>query len=139
MDHLLKQTAKLLATNTNYATMVSAPVIHRNKLKFIQLSKVGKNQLLAVIVVEGNVIKNTILDIENEITDETILKLNILLNTNLNGLSIEEINLGIITSLKQQAGIHGEFMMKKILKSIQVERTIYLSIRNLPIIKKPVN
>ncbi len=114
LDHLLKQTAKLLATNTNYATMVSAPVIHRNKLKFIQLSKVGKNQLLAVIVVEGNVIKNTILDIENEITDETILKLNILLNTHLNGLSIEEINLGIITSLKQQAGIHGELVREVI-------------------------
>lgn len=114
LDHLLKQTAKLLATNTNYATMVSAPVIHRNKLKFIQLSKVGKNQLLAVIVVEGNVIKNTILDIENEITDETILKLNILLNTHLNGLSIEEINLGIITSLKQQAGIHGELIREVI-------------------------
>ena len=114
LDHLLRQTAKLLATNTNYATMVSAPVIHRNKLKFIQLSKVGKNQLLAVIVVEGNVIKNTILDIENEITDETILKLNILLNTHLNGLSIEEINLGIITSLKQQAGIHGELVREVI-------------------------
>ena len=114
LDHLLKQTAKLLATNTNYATMVSAPVIHRNKLKFIQLSKVGKNQLLAVIVVVGNVIKNTILDIENEITDETILKLNILLNTHLNGLSIEEINLGIITSLKQQAGIHGELVREVI-------------------------
>ena len=114
LDHLLRQTAKLLATNTNYATMVSAPVIHRNKLKFIQLSKVGKNQLLAVIVVEGNVIKNTILDIENEITDETILKLNILLNTHLNGLSIEEINLGIITSLKQQAGIHSELVSEVI-------------------------
>ena len=117
LDHLLKQTAKLLAVNTNYATMVSAPVIHRNKLKFIQLSKVSKNQLLAVIVVEGNVIKNTILDIENEITDETILKLNILLNTHLNGLSIEEINLGIITSLKQQAGIHSE-LVREILDAV---------------------
>ena len=28
LDHLLKQTAKLLAVNTNYATMVSAPTIH---------------------------------------------------------------------------------------------------------------
>ncbi len=110
LDHLLKQTAKLLASNTNYATMVSAPVIHRNKLKFIQLSKVSANQLLAVIVVEGNVIKNTMLDIKNDITEETILKLNILLNTHLNGLSIEEINLGMITDLKQQAGIHSELV-----------------------------
>mgnify|MGYP002511698707 CR=1 FL=1 len=106
MDHLLKQVAKVLAVSTNYATMITAPQIHRNKLKFIQLSKVDANQLLAVIVVEGNVIKNTMLSVEEELDEETLLKLNILLNTHLNGLSIEEINLGMIAALKQQAGIH---------------------------------
>lgn len=104
LDQLLKQTAKLLATNTNYATMVSAPSIHRNKLKLIQLSRVNDSQLLVVVVVEGNVIKNNILDIEETIDEETVLKLNILLNTHLNGLAIEEINLGLITVIKQQAG-----------------------------------
>ena len=61
MEHLLKQVAKVLAVNTNYATMVTTPQIHHNKLKFIQLSRVDAKQLLAVIVVEGNVIKNTML------------------------------------------------------------------------------
>ena len=106
MEHLLKQMAKVLAQNTNYATMISAPRIHRNKVKFIQLSRVDSNQLLAVIVIEGNVIKNNILSVEEEIDDETLLKLNILLNTHLNGLSLEEINLSMITAMKQQAGIH---------------------------------
>lgn len=106
MDHLLKQVAKVLAQNTNYATMISAPQYHRNKLKFIQLSRVEARKLLAVIVVEGNVIKNNILSIEEEIDDETLLKLNILLNTHLNGLTLEEINLSMITAMKQQAGIH---------------------------------
>lgn len=110
MDHLLKQVAKLLATNTNYATMISAPTVHRNKLKFIQLSRVDVNQLLAVIVIEGNVIKNNILPVSEELSDETILKLNILLNTHLNGISLEEINLGMIAALKQQAGIHGDIV-----------------------------
>ena len=110
VDHLLKQAAKLLANNTEYAAMVSAPQYHRNKLKFIQLSRVDAKQLLAVIVVEGNVIKNTMLTVEEELTDETLLKLNILLNTHLNGLSLEEINLGMIAALKQQAGIHSEIV-----------------------------
>ena len=114
LDHLLKQTAKLLATNTNYATMISAPSIHKNKLKFIQLSRVEKNKLLAVIVVEGNVIKNTMLDVDQVLTDEMVLKLNILLNTHLNGLAIEEINLGMITALKRQAGIYGEIITEVI-------------------------
>ncbi len=110
MDHLLKQVAKVLAQNTNYATMISAPQIHRNKVKFIQLSRVDTHQLLAVIVIEGNVIKNNILNVKEVLDDETLLKLNILLNTHLNGLSLEEINLSMITAMKQQAGIHSSIV-----------------------------
>lgn len=110
MENLLKQVAKTLAVNTNYATMISAPTLHHNKLKFIQLSRVDADQILAVIVVEGNVIKNNILSVSEELNDETLLKLNLLLNTNLNGLSIEEINLGMIAALKQQAGIHSQIV-----------------------------
>ncbi|MCH5249099.1 MAG: heat-inducible transcription repressor HrcA [Lachnospiraceae bacterium] len=110
MDRLLKQAARLLANNTEYAAMISSPQYHRNKLKFIQLSRVDANQLLAVIVVEGNVIKNSILNVSKDLDDETLLKLNILLNTHLNGLSMEEINLGMIAAMKQQAGIHSEIV-----------------------------
>lgn len=107
MEALLKQVARVLAQNTNYATMISAPQLHRNKLKFIQLSRVDIDQILAVIVVEGNVIKNHMLEVAGGLDDETLLKLNMLLNTHLNGLPIEEINLGLIAALKQQAGSHG--------------------------------
>ena len=106
METLLKQVAKVVAQNTQYAAMVSAPLTHRNKVKFIQLSRVEAGQILAVIVVEGNVIKNKILSVTQELNDETLLKLNILLNTHLNGLSIAEINLGMIAAIKKQAGIH---------------------------------
>ena len=114
MEVLLKQVAKVLAQNTNYATMISAPQTHRNKVKFIQLSRVDAHQILAVIVVEGNVIKNNILSVTQELSDETLLKLNILLNTHLNGLSIEEINLGMIAAMKQQAGIHSDIVSEVI-------------------------
>lgn len=106
MDQLLKQVARVLAANTNYATMITAPSYNRNKLKFIQLSKVDERQLVAVIVMEGNIIKNKIVNVEQEIDNETLLKLNMLLNTSLNGMSVEEINLGMIARLKEQAGIH---------------------------------
>ncbi len=106
LSEVLKQAAKLLAANTNYAAMISAPETHHNKLKFIQLSRVDEQSVLAVIVVEGNIIKNKIIPTEEGLDDDTILKLNLLLNTHLNGLSLEEINLGLITLLKERAGIH---------------------------------
>lgn len=107
LDHMLKQAAKLMAVNTNYATMVTAPRSSKNVLKFLQLSRMDASHILAVIVIEGNVIKNTVIDVAESLNDETMLKLNILLNTHLNGLSVEEINLGLITALKQQAGMYG--------------------------------
>ena len=110
IESLLKQVVRVLAQNTNYATMISAPQIHRNKLKFIQLSRVDRGQILAVIVVEGNMIKNHMLQVPEGLDDETLLKLNMLLNTHLNSLPIEEINLGLIAALKQQAGIHSRIV-----------------------------
>ncbi len=108
MEHLLKQAARVLANNTNYATMVSTPRSSANRIKFIQLSKVDEEQIIAVIVLGGNVIKNKIINMEEPLSNGNLLKLNMLLNTTLNGMSIEEINLGLIARLKEQAGIHSE-------------------------------
>ena len=110
MEQVLKQVVKVLAANTNYATMVSAPTYHRNKLKFIQLSKVNATQILTVIMIEGNIVRSKVIDVTEELDQETVLKLNILLNSVLNGLSIEEINLAMIQNLKEQAGIHSELV-----------------------------
>lgn len=110
MDSLLKKVAKALAVNTNYATMISAPQYNLNKIKFIQLSRVDDNQILTVIVTEGNVIKNHIIPTNEKLDDETLLKLNILLNTNLNGLSIEQINLAMVASIKKMAGPHSDIV-----------------------------
>ncbi|MCR5656332.1 MAG: heat-inducible transcriptional repressor HrcA [Butyrivibrio sp.] len=110
LEKLLKQVAKTLAVDTNYASMISAPMIKRNKLKFIQLSRVDDEHLLTTIVIEGNVIKNRMIEVEQELSDSDMLKLNILLNTRLSGLSVEDINIGLIAALKQEAGIHSDII-----------------------------
>ena len=103
----------MLATNTNYATMITAPQYQQGKLKFIQLSQVDDEQLLAVIVLEGNIVKNKIIRTDlNGLDNEQLLKLNLLLNTSLNGLALNQINLATIAKLKEQAGIHSEIISK---------------------------
>ncbi len=44
VELLLKQLAKVLANNTNYATLISGPSYNQTKLKFIQLSKVEEHK-----------------------------------------------------------------------------------------------
>ena len=108
MEKVLKKMARVLADHTNYAAMVTVPRFSGSRLKFIQLSRVSELQLIAVVVCESNVIRNQIIDLPEEMDDKTILKLNLLLNTNLNGVPIQDISLGLIARLKEQAGIHSE-------------------------------
>ena len=110
VEQVLKQMAKTLATNTNYTAMITAPSYQRNKVKFIQLSQVDEEQLLAVIVTEGNIEKNKMISTREALDNETLLKLNILLNSSLNGLSADQINLATIARLKEQAGIHSNIV-----------------------------
>ena len=117
VEELLKKVAKTLANDTNYATVVSGPQYHHNKLKFIQLSQMEPRKILTVIVMDGNLIKNKVIDVDEEITPEMLLKLNILLNSSLNGLTLEEINLSIISKMQNQAGEHVD-LVKQVLDSV---------------------
>lgn len=110
IEHLLKSVAKLLAVNTNYATMVTTPKYKHKKIKFIQLTEVDQTHILAIIVIEGNIVKNKMIDSCISINKENMLRLNILLNTFLNGLDITQINLTVIQRMKEQAGEHVELV-----------------------------
>ncbi len=106
MDALLKQIARFLASNTNYATMVSGPRYKSKKVKFIQITPVDEHNLLTVIVLDNNVVRNQILKIDEAVDQELIVKLNFILNTTLNGLDVTEMNLAIIRNIKEQTGSH---------------------------------
>ena len=95
LEQVLKQVVKLLATNTNYASLITAPQSQKNKLKFIQLTRVNEEQILAVMMLEGNIIKNKILTVDELVEEEEVVKLNLLLNTYLQGLSLQEINMEV--------------------------------------------
>ena len=117
VETLLQNMAKVLANNTNYATMVSAPKSQENKIKFVQLSVIDENQLLCTVVSDKNHVVNRIIKITQQISQEMIVRLNVALNTVLAGLSLEEINLGVISTLTSQAG-EFEGVVNEVLKTI---------------------
>ncbi len=104
LDQLLKQVARLLADNTNYTTLVTKPQYRSKKVKFIQLTEVDTTHILAVILIEGNVVKNKIIEVTECLDKEIILKLNIVFNTFLQGLDLAEITMSLIQKMKEQAG-----------------------------------
>lgn len=106
LDDVLQKVAKYLAANTNYATMVSGPRYQSKRVKFIQITTVDSENLLAVIVLDNNVVKNQMISVDEPVAEETIVKLNFILNTTLNGLDVLEMNLALIQKIKEQLGVH---------------------------------
>lgn len=108
LEYVLKHVAKLLAANTNYATMISGPSSRKNKIKFIQLSRMEQNKILVATVFEGNIINNRIIVISEDISEKEIGELNMLLNTSLTGLTMDQINLSTIMKLRNDAGEYSD-------------------------------
>ena len=117
VDAMMENMAKVLANNTNYATMVTTPKSLGNKIKFVQLSLLEDKQLLLTVVSDKNRVINKILDVEEDVNQEMIVRLNVALNTALAGLTLEEINLGVITALTKQAG-KMEHLVNEVMQAI---------------------
>lgn len=110
IEEVLKDMAKILATNTNYTSMVSMPSANKNKLKFVQLTMIDDKKLLVTAVLDGNIVKNEMIKIDKELNQETVLKLNILFNNELNGKTLQEINFDMAANMADQAGEYGEIV-----------------------------
>jgi len=124
LEQILKQVVRLLAANTNYASLITSPHNKRNRIKFIQLSRVGDDQILAVMMLEGSIVKHRVLDVAEDLEEEEIVKLNLLLNTYLQGLTLQEINLEIVGRMKSQAESHRQTvadLLDLIVEAIQEE------------------
>lgn len=104
LETVLKQVARLLSENTNYTTLVSKPKYEHKKVKFTQLSIVSETQLLVIIVIEGNIVKDKFVNLTEPIEESQIPQINFLLNTALDGLDLTEINMALIHKMKEQAG-----------------------------------
>ena len=132
LEKMLKQVVDVLAANTQYTSMISAPAITGVRVKFVQLSAVNERQLLSVVVMDGNAVRNRIIDIDSPLNNEDLLKLNMLLNTNLSGLTVNDINLALIQKMKSSAGEYADIIenvLQNVAGTIEQDegRTIYTS------------
>ncbi len=112
IEVLLQQIASVLAKATNYAAIVSTPQYNRSSIKNIQLIEIEPKKLMAVIVTDGNNIKNYVIDLEMHVEQKTLNKITFVLNHELYGKTVEMINLPLIEELKEFAGENKEIISK---------------------------
>lgn len=104
LEAMVSEMAEVLARTTEYASMVSLPTSRDPKVRFLQLSRPDPLRLLLTVVMEGDKIHHTMVDLQKDLEDQELLALNILLNKSMSGRSLREMNLEMITDLKRDAG-----------------------------------
>ena len=91
IDRLIKHASRLLSNMTKYTSIAMAPQFKRTCLKHIQLVKIDSLNVLAVIVTDAGIVKNSVIRMEEDIDMYTLEKISSLLNEKLNGFSLEQL------------------------------------------------
>lgn len=104
LDTVLKEIGELLSVLTRYPTVVTMPQIKKTKLKHLQLIPLDDRSVILVIVTDGNIVRNHVLKVTRSLSHEESDRLSKVLNSNLQGLTIEEINLPVIQKMRRELG-----------------------------------
>ncbi len=88
---LLGEASKLLGKVSRQLSLVSAPYLGDAVLTRLELIYLNRSRVLVVISLETGLIKTIVLEIESEVNQDGLAKVNSLLNERLAGLKLSEI------------------------------------------------
>lgn len=110
MDKIIKRTTKLLSQVTKYTSAMISPSVSKSSVKSIQLMQITSMDIIAVIVTETGIIKNVLIKLPRAITVSTLISINNMLNDKLIGLTIEDIDLSVISSIQNEMSGYYEIL-----------------------------
>lgn len=100
VDKIVKQASTLLSELTNLTCIVQTPSVRKSYIKSIQLLKIDNHNLVLVVVTQSGLIKNNRIRVVEMPAQNEFQRINEVLEIRLKNLTIEEINLEVINSLK---------------------------------------
>lgn len=100
IEDLLKTIGQQLANETHYTTIVSSPHYKKSKIKNIQLVAVEEHAFLAVIVTDGNGIKDYMIRVDQAVNQQLLNHVASTMNNYLKGLTVNQLGLEIINKIK---------------------------------------
>ncbi len=110
IDKLIMHASKMLSKMTQYTSIVMAPQFRRTSVKQVQLIRIDSATILAVIITDAGIVKNSVLRLKQDVQPDALIRITGMLNDKLAGLGIEDINnLEVEYMLNNSLG-HGEII-----------------------------
>jgi heat-inducible transcriptional repressor len=102
MDYIMQNTSKAISVVTNVAGIVLTPRIKRSVFKHIELFNIDGSRILAVIITTSGFVKNSIMDFDEHITRQELIRISEFLNSELEGVLLGDIKSHLTRKLLEE-------------------------------------
>ena len=99
-SRILRETSRMLSSLSRYAGIVLAPRFTENVLRHLEFVKLGGRRLLAILVTEHGIVHNKLVEMQEEISGEELVRMTNYLNSLLQGLPMTEVRRRLIEQMQ---------------------------------------
>ncbi|MDD2335737.1 MAG: heat-inducible transcriptional repressor HrcA [Geobacteraceae bacterium] len=102
VGEILKETSRILSSISNYIGIVIAPRFSANVFRQIEFVKLCGKRILVILVSESGTVQNRVIEAEEDLSSEDLVRMTNYLNNLLHGLTISEVKARIIREMKDE-------------------------------------
>lgn len=110
IERVIKDASKLLSALTNYTALVMTPQSNKSAVKHIQLIGMESTIVMAIVVTNLGIVRNAMIRLSKPITGDKLNMINNILNDKLRGLTVEDINLNVISDVQRDMTGYNEIL-----------------------------
>ncbi len=90
-EEIMEQTSKILSAISHHIGVVLSPELHESILRRIELISIDSEHILAVLLMASGAVKNQVVPIPKNLSDNELYRINQILNEKLAGLPLKQI------------------------------------------------
>ena len=90
-EEIMEQTSKILSAISHHIGVVLSPELHESILRRIELISIDSEHILAVLLMASGAVKNQVVPIPKDLSDDELYRINQILNEKLAGLPLKKI------------------------------------------------
>lgn len=100
VGQILKETSRLLSNLSHYMGIVAAPRFTAHTLRQLEFVRLGGRRILAIIVADSGLVQNKIIETDQEVSQEDLVRMGNYLNRLLAGLTISQVRQRILQEME---------------------------------------
>jgi heat-inducible transcriptional repressor len=110
IENMFKETSRALSALSRHAGIVLAPRFTTTVFKQIEFIQLSRGKLLMVFVSQSGMVQNKLIDADETLTQNDLVKITNYLNEALSGMSITEVREKIANEMQQEKSLYDKLM-----------------------------